>query len=182
MTQPLPAPVVSVGPTTTTTITFQWAAVTGATGYQVSTDGTNFTSVGTAISYLATGLHFNQSVTLTVRATGATPCQLSASSTGTTGIAKNVADDNVFVPNAFTPNGDGKNDMLMVYGNNIKSVHLWVYDQWGELQFNSADQSKGWDGTYKGRAQPTGVYVYYLEAVLNNGETTKKKGTITLLR
>ncbi|MBD1395326.1 gliding motility-associated C-terminal domain-containing protein [Mucilaginibacter glaciei] len=93
-----------------------------------------------------------------------------------------INDDIVFVPNAFTPNGDGNNDVLFYYGSNIQRATFSVYDQWGELQFRSTSLNSGWDGTYKGRNQPVGVYVYYIEAVMNSGQTIKRKGTVTLLR
>ncbi|HWZ35227.1 MAG TPA: gliding motility-associated C-terminal domain-containing protein, partial [Mucilaginibacter sp.] len=64
----------------------------------------------------------------------------------------------------------------------IKKVSFWIYDQWGELLFKSDTQGSGWDGTYKGRAQPVGVYVYYMEATMNDGQAITKKGTVTLLR
>ncbi|WP_374950431.1 gliding motility-associated C-terminal domain-containing protein [Mucilaginibacter sp.] len=88
----------------------------------------------------------------------------------------------VFVPNAFSPNGDGNNDVLFYYGSNIQKATFSVYDQWGELQFRSTSLNSGWDGTYKGRNQPVGVYVYYIEATMNSGTVVKKKGTVTLLR
>jgi gliding motility-associated-like protein len=94
----------------------------------------------------------------------------------------NLLDAGIFIPNAFTPNSDGNNDVLLIYGNNIASATFSVYDQWGELQFRSTNKSSGWDGTYKGRAQPAGVYVYYAEITLNGGQVIKKRGTITLLR
>ena len=82
----------------------------------------------------------------------------------------------------FTPNGDGNNDLLQVYGNTIKSLTLSIYDQWGELQYQTTNKANGWDGTYKGTKQPVGVYVYYVEATMNDGQVVKKKGTVTLLR
>ncbi len=93
-----------------------------------------------------------------------------------------IIDAGIFIPNAFTPNGDGNNDVVYILGTNIQSATFDVYDQWGELQFRSTNKSSGWDGTYKGRAQPAGVYVYYAEITTNSGQVIKKKGTITLLR
>jgi len=93
-----------------------------------------------------------------------------------------VLDAGIFIPNAFTPNNDGNNDVLYVYGSNIQTATVSIFDQWGELQFRSTNKSSGWDGTYKGRNQPAGVYVYYAEVTLNNGQVVKKKGTITLIR
>jgi gliding motility-associated-like protein len=88
----------------------------------------------------------------------------------------------LFVPNAFTPNNDGNNDVLFVYGSVIQKLNFTVYDQWGEMQFRSNNVSSGWDGTWKGTAQPVGVYVYYVEATLGSGQVIKKKGTVTLIR
>ncbi|HVV56450.1 MAG TPA: gliding motility-associated C-terminal domain-containing protein, partial [Mucilaginibacter sp.] len=82
----------------------------------------------------------------------------------------------------FTPNGDGKNDILYVYGTIVKSIKFYIYDQWGELIFTSNDQSYGWDGTYKGNKEPVGVYVYYVEVIADDGKKLTKKGTVTLIR
>ncbi|TWR25233.1 gliding motility-associated C-terminal domain-containing protein [Mucilaginibacter pallidiroseus] len=183
---PLPAPIVSVGNTSINSVSFTWTAVTGATGYEVSFDnGVSFAapSAGAnALTTLVAGLQPNQSVTIVVRAIGNLPCQLGANSLAVTGTATNPFGNGIYVPNAFTPNGDGNNDLFQIYGNAIQSATFTVYDQWGQLQFRANNKSAGWDGTFKGTPQPTGVYVYYLEAVLNDGTTFKKKGTVTLLR
>ncbi len=100
------------------------------------------------------------------------------------------------VPNAFSPNGDGSNDMLYVRGEGVRDLEFRVYNRWGELVFESTDagivcneldiclaKGKGWDGTYKGEQQEMDVYVYTLQAVFVNGKSSKlKKGNITLLR
>jgi gliding motility-associated-like protein len=88
----------------------------------------------------------------------------------------------VFVPNVFTPNGDGKNEILFVYGNYISKLDMRIFNQWGELVFRTDSKSKGWDGTRNGTAQPVGVYLYALEAVLTDGRTVKLNGNINLLR
>ena len=88
----------------------------------------------------------------------------------------------VFVPNVFTPNADGKNDLLMVYGNYITKVDMRIFNQWGEEVNRITDKTKGWDGRHKGKAQPVGVYVYVLQAELTDGRTVKLKGSITLIR
>jgi gliding motility-associated-like protein len=88
----------------------------------------------------------------------------------------------VFLPNAFTPNGDGKNDVLYVRGIRITEVFLAIYDRWGQLMFETSDIKKGWDGTYGGKLLDAGVFGYYLKAVCEEGEVVSKEGNITLLR
>ena len=86
------------------------------------------------------------------------------------------------MPNVFSPNGDGKNDVLFVYGNYIDQLDMRIFNQWGEQIYAINSKAKGWDGTYKGKAQPVGVYVYALKAVLTDGRTVQMKGSITLVR
>jgi gliding motility-associated-like protein len=88
----------------------------------------------------------------------------------------------IFVPNAFTPNGDNLNDLLEVKGNTIDELYFAIYDRWGELVFETTDQSIGWDGSFRGRDLSPDVYGYYLEARCFNGETYTQKGNITLIR
>jgi gliding motility-associated-like protein len=182
--QALPAPVITVSATTISSVTFAWNAITGATGYQVSLDGGNtfFDPGSGSQTYMVSGLNPGQSVTLIVRALGGSGCEMSANSAAVTATAQNPEGDSIFVPNAFTPNGDGKNDIEYVYGTSISSLNFYVYNQWGEMIFQTNSKSTGWDGTYKGTNQPVGVYVYYVEAVMNDGTHLMKKGTITLLR
>jgi gliding motility-associated-like protein len=88
----------------------------------------------------------------------------------------------VFVPNIFSPDGDGKNDQLFIYGNYIASVDMQIYNQWGQRLATLNDTMHGWDGKYKGSAQPVGVYLYVLRAVLKDGRQVRMKGSITLIR
>jgi gliding motility-associated-like protein len=91
-------------------------------------------------------------------------------------------DKDVFVPNVFSPNRDGKNDILYVYGNYITKVEMRIFNQWGQQISVISNKTQGWDGTHKGNAQPVGVYVYVLNAELSNGRTVNLKGSITLVR
>ena len=99
-----------------------------------------------------------------------------------------VLEPTVFIPNLFSPNGDGHNDKFYVRGNTTvyKNVELRIFDQWGNMIYdvkgNVDDASIGWDGKYKGKEQPTGVYIYVVKVTLANGETIVKKGTISLLK
>jgi gliding motility-associated-like protein len=85
-------------------------------------------------------------------------------------------ESDVFVPNTFTPNGDGNNDVLYVRGYLINEVYFAVYNRWGELVFETNDKHKGWDGKYKGRDADVGVFGYYLKAKCPNGKEIFKKG------
>jgi gliding motility-associated-like protein len=88
----------------------------------------------------------------------------------------------VFVPNAFTPNSDGVNDKVYVRGTFFDEVNLKIFNRAGEMLFQTNDQNTGWDGTFKGKAQDMGVYIYYLFGILKNGDKIERKGNITLIR
>ena len=93
-----------------------------------------------------------------------------------------LLDNKVLVPNAFSPNGDGVNDVFKAQGNNIASLKLIVYNRWGQVVFEGNDLHTGWDGTLKGQPQPISVYVYYLTAAFEDGKTHTEQGNITLIR
>jgi gliding motility-associated-like protein len=86
------------------------------------------------------------------------------------------------VPNAFSPNGDGLNDMIFVEGEGIVNLNFKIYNRWGEVVFETTDQNIGWDGVYKGVLQEMEVYTYLVDATFIDGENVKLKGNITLLR
>ena len=88
----------------------------------------------------------------------------------------------IFIPNAFTPNGDGINDVLYVRSDIIESFTFRIYNRLGELIFETSSTSIGWDGKYKGEKCTPGVYDYYLEGICNNKEIILKKGNITLIK
>lgn len=185
MLQQLAAPVVHVTDSTANSITFSWSPVPGAVGYEVSTNGSEFnppSSGANGTTHTVTGLSPNQAVGLQVRAIGNSSCQNSGLSALVTGRSSNPAGNQVFIPNLFSPNGDGANDVLMVYGNTIATMELHIYNYWGQEVFQSKDQRQGWDGSMSGRAQPAGVYVYILKATLRDGTMVNRKGNITLIR
>lgn len=88
----------------------------------------------------------------------------------------------IFVPNTFTPNADGKNDVLYVRGNQIDRLYFAVYNRWGEMVFETNDIKKGWDGIYKSMKADPAVYAWYIKARCFNGEELEKKGNVTLIR
>jgi gliding motility-associated-like protein len=91
--------------------------------------------------------------------------------------------EQIFVPNTFTPNSDGNNDIFIPQGIGVEKIEVMrIYDRWGELLFETLDIRNGWDGTFNGKTAQPGVYVYYIEAFCLNGEKSFKKGNVTLLR
>ena len=97
-------------------------------------------------------------------------------------VSNECEEDNVFVPNTFTPNGDGQNDVLFVRTNNLTSFYFAVYTRWGELVFETIQADKGWDGTYKGIKADPAVFAWYVKGKCYNGNEFFKKGNVTLIR
>lgn len=89
----------------------------------------------------------------------------------------------IYVPTAFTPNGDGLNDIFKVIPVGIKEFkYLKVFNRWGELVFATTNASQGWNGTYKGQQQGTFVFVWEAKGIDYLGNTISRKGTVTLIR
>ncbi len=88
----------------------------------------------------------------------------------------------IYVPNAFSPNGDDENEVLYVRGALVKEMVFRIYDRWGELVFETFDRSEGWDGTFRGKMMDPDVYDYYLKAICIDDVETIIKGNITLMR
>jgi gliding motility-associated-like protein len=88
----------------------------------------------------------------------------------------------MYVPNAFSPNNDGNNDVLYVRGICLESMTFMIFNRWGEKVFESDKQENGWDGTFKGELQNTGVFVYRVEGKTWDGKAYSMKGNVTLIR
>ena len=89
----------------------------------------------------------------------------------------------IYVPTAFTPNGDGKNDKFYPFPVGIKAINYFrVFNRWGQMIFSSSRLNDGWDGRLGGTEQPTGTYVWMAQAVTNDNKVITKKGTVTLIR
>lgn len=92
------------------------------------------------------------------------------------------------IPQAFTPNGDGMNDFFTVFGQYIDDYEIRIFNRWGEMVYQSTNVAElnnlgaGWDGTYKGKLQDVGTFVYYIYVKYSGGEKAEKKGNITLIR
>ncbi len=88
----------------------------------------------------------------------------------------------VGVPTAFSPNGDGVNDELRVLGQGIARMEFKIFNRYGQLVFETRDQSEGWDGSFKGKDLNPGTFVYTLEVVFAEGEREVYTGDFTLVR
>ena len=91
-------------------------------------------------------------------------------------------ESNIYIPNAFSPNGDGKNDVLYVRANNVTKIYFAVYDRWGQKMFETTDIMRGWEGTFKGKRIDPAVFGWYAEGECVGGNKFMKKGNVTLLR
>lgn len=89
----------------------------------------------------------------------------------------------ILVPSGFTPNGDGKNDILKPIIAGIKKLNSFrIYNRWGELLYSTSEAGKGWDGTYGGVEQAAGTYVYVASAINYLDQPVERRGTVVLIR
>lgn len=98
-------------------------------------------------------------------------------------LIKRYAGPDLYVPNAFTPNNDGANDLFRVIPIGIKSFgYLAVYNRLGQLMYRTTNYHDGWDGTFRGERQATGTFAYIVQATDYRGRPMFKRGTVTLIR
>lgn len=135
-------------------------------------DATTTTDVNPSHFYKRTG---DYKVCLTAK--NASKCPSTACKTVSADV-RPLAD----LPTAFSPNGDGKNDMLFVRGAAIQTMDVKVFNRWGQKVFETTDMNVGWDGTFNGQPQPMDAYAFILNVVFIDGTTFEKKGNVTLLR
>jgi gliding motility-associated-like protein len=94
-----------------------------------------------------------------------------------------LPDTEVFVPTAFTPDGNGKNDLLQPYFINIRElVYFKVYNRWGQQVYQTKEIGQGWNGTIRGVQQPVETYSWVLECVDFSGKTIRQSGRSLLIR
>ena len=123
--------------------------------------------------------HLNTPMTYVLTATDSLGCRAEDA----VHISLTCNEDLVYVPNAFTPNGDNKNDIFRIRTYGLSEVKAFrVFNRWGEMVFETYDVSQGWDGTWQGQACTPAVFVYYLEGTCANGQEVLKKGNVTLIR
>ncbi len=90
--------------------------------------------------------------------------------------------DKIVVPNAFTPNGDGNNDVLIVLGASLDNFEFVVYNDFGSVVFRTNNQNDGWDGTFNAAPCAVGTYLYFVSGTLNDGSKVFTNSAFTLLR
>ena len=120
----------------------------------------------------------NESTTYTVVASTADGCAATSALT-----IKVYSVSDIFVPNAFTPNGDGHNDILRVIPVGMRELKYFaVFNRWGQRVFYSSNPSAGWDGTMNGQRQETGTYTWMAGGINYNGDPVARKGVVILIR
>jgi gliding motility-associated-like protein len=142
--------------------TYQWSPATGLSNPSVARP---FASPVQDITYKATVINNN-------------------GCSGVDSVHITVTDlDGIFVPTAFTPNNDGRNDDIKpVFGLKFTLKEFSIFDRWGERVFTTSTRNEGWTGKINGIEQNPGVYAWILKYIDNNGKTAEKKGTLILLR
>ena len=94
-----------------------------------------------------------------------------------------ICDENdVWLPNMFTPNGDGSNDVFKAESNFVDDFEMIVYNRWGEQIFISNNIETGWNGTYKGQELEPDVYGYCIRATCSNGVEYMTQGNVTIVK
>ena len=88
----------------------------------------------------------------------------------------------IYVPTAFTPNGDGRNDILRAIPIGLKFKYLRIYDRWGNLVFQTIDHRQGWDGSFQGKRMPSGTFAWSVSASTADGKAINRHGTLQLIR
>ena len=143
-----------------TNATYVWS--TGETGLSINVSPTETTSYSVTVTD-ENGCTATSLVTVTVR-------------------TAQCDETDVYIPNAFTPNNDGSNDILYVRSNFIDEMEIIIYNRWGQEVFRSKDQTIGWDGTFNGEPLPPDAYAFYLRALCINTIEYRKQGNINLIR
>lgn len=148
----------------------------GGTSY--TWDPASFLSDPTIANPIAVFDNTIDSITYTVRVSDG---GCSATDQVTVRVYKNGPD--ILVPSGFTPNGDGKNDVIRPALVGISKFNFFsIYNRWGQLVFTTNEVNKGWDGNFSGVAQPAGTYVYQAQGTDYRGKILFRKGTVVLIR
>lgn len=176
---PLTPVVVTIDSAGANFVRFKWTSVPGAASYLVSINGGPFVpATGPGLSHRVSNLNPSQEITIVVRAIGVNSCQTSESLP----VKGRAINDNIYIPNSFSPNGDGTNDVLKVFSYSIREMKFVVFNQWGEKVYESTNMNMAWDGKFKGKDQPSGVYMYVAKFILLDNTVVERKGSVNLVR
>ena len=93
-----------------------------------------------------------------------------------------VEDYAIYIPNAFTPNGDGNNDVFQYHLIGVKQAYILIYNRWGEKVFETDNPNEYWDGTYKGKLLTPDVFVYHIKLISYDNKQAEFKGSVTIVR
>jgi gliding motility-associated-like protein len=156
---------------------YQWSPSTGLSDPAVGNPAATFQS---NITYTVSGTTNGCSATAQIDLTAGTSCPISGSGSGSGGSA---LASGYFIPNAFTPNGDGVNDLFRVRSGEVpKSFNITVFNRYGGKIFETADIHAGWDGTIGGSVAPSGAYIYIVALTTSAGQHVSRQGTVILIR
>ncbi len=145
---------------------FSWSPTTGLNDPTIANPIVTLTSATDSITY-------------TVRVTGDGGCF----SEDQVKVKVFTGGPEIYIPSGFTPNGDGKNDLLRPVTVGISKLNYFtIYNRWGQRVYSTTELNKGWDGTYNGEPQPSGTYVFQAEGIDYLGKRVYKKGTAVLIR
>ena len=176
-----PLPTVSVGPDIEllTGAPHRFAPVTSSDVVAYNWTPNNYLSCNNCASPEAKPM---QPIEYTLTVTNAAGCKASDA----VAVQLLCSESRVHIPDAFSPNNDGKNDLFTIKGQGIRNVaYLRIYNRWGELLFERSnfevgDLNGAWNGKYKGQLVPSGSYVYFAEMSCNE-QTFTRKGTVTVV-
>jgi len=146
-------------------VSYEWSPATGLSATNVRNPVANYNSPSEGIKYKVKVLNeagCADSAYITIKVIAAKP--------------------QVLVPTAFTPNGDGKNDVLRPFALGMQIEHFQVYNRWGQLVFSTRTTGDGWDGRIGGQMQTNGVFTWVVKAIDDNGKSFLQKGSVTLIR
>jgi gliding motility-associated-like protein len=93
-----------------------------------------------------------------------------------------VEDYAIYIPNVFTPNGDGTNDVFQYHLIGVKKVFIYVFNRWGEKVFETDNPNEYWDGTYKGKLLNPDMFVYQIKLVSYDNKQAEFKGSVSILK
>lgn len=145
---------------------------------------------GTALEYnWSPALFINDPISLTPTVFPTSDMQYKLTATSAVGCGKAEAFvtvkvyNEIYVPNAFSPNNDGRNDYFKIVAADGYAINRFeIYNRWGGVVYRAKDLSKGWDGKFKNLPQPADTYIYFLQLQSAQGKLISKKGSITLIR